>query len=239
MLQAYTSPMAKVIERSARAEHRWPAIVAILIALAAYALLPSAFLPALRYSVVAIGLVLLVPMIALNPHRMTRQTRLSRLASMGLTVVLGLANTIALVQLVTLLVTGGDEHGAVLILAALQVWATQVIVFGLVFWELDRGGPVWRTQKARKDLPEADFRFPQDENGDSVIEVAMRSSEKADWTANFVDYLYYSLSNSMAFSPPDAVPLTNRAKLLTGLEALGSYILLVLVIARAVSLLGS
>jgi hypothetical protein len=127
----------------------------------------------------------------------------------------------------------------VLILAALQVWATQVIVFGLVFWELDRGGPVWRTQKARQDLPEADFRFPQDENGDSVIEVAMRSSEKADWTANFVDYLYYSLSNSMAFSPPDAVPLTNRAKLLTGLEALGSYILLVLVIARAVSLLGS
>ena len=68
--------------------------------------------------------------------------------------------------------------------------------------------------------------------------VALRSSKKADWTANFIDYLSYSLSNSMAFSPPDAVPLTNRAKILTGLEALGAYILLVLVIARAVSLLG-
>jgi hypothetical protein len=66
----------------------------------------------------------------------------------------------------------------------------------------------------------------------------MGSSGKSDWTANFVDYLYYSISNSMAFSPPDAVPLTNRAKILTALEAFGAYILLVLVIARAVSLLG-
>lgn len=99
-------------------------------------------------------------------------------------------------------------------------------------------GPVSRTQTERDKLPEAGFRFPQDENGDAVVEVALRSSKKADWTANFIDYLYYSLSNSMAFSPPDAVPLTNRAKLLTGLEALGAYILLVLVISRAVSLLG-
>ena len=37
---------------------------------------------------------------------------------------------------------------------------------------------------------------------------------------------------------PDAVPLLNRTKILTGIEALGAYVLLVLVIARAVSLLG-
>jgi hypothetical protein len=68
--------------------------------------------------------------------------------------------------------------------------------------------------------------------------VAVNSSVKSGWTANFIDYLYFSMSNAMAFSPPDAVPLTNRMKILVGLEALGAYLLLVLVIARVVSLFG-
>lgn len=230
--------MAKVIEGAARAEHRWPALGAILVALTLYALLPSSFLPILRYSVVGIGVLLLVPIFLLNPLRLSKETRWSRILSIGFTALLAIANTVALVQLVVELATGGKHDGLTLVLAALQVWSTQIIVFGLIFWELDRGGPVARTQSAREKLPEADFRFPQDENGDAVVEVALRSSKKADWTANFIDYLYYSLSNSMAFSPPDAVPLTNRAKILTGIEALGAYVLLVLVIARAVSLLG-
>ena len=230
--------MAKVIESSARAEHRWPALGAILVALTLYALLPSSFLPIFRYSVVAVGVLLLIPMFLLNPLRMSKQTAWSRPVSIGATLLLAAANSVALVQLIFQLVNGDNKDGLQLVLAALQVWVTQIIVFGLIFWELDRGGPVSRTQTERDQLPEADFRFPQDENGDAVVEVALRSSKKAGWTANFIDYLYYSLSISMAFSPPDAVPLTNRAKILTGIEALGAYILLVLVIARAVSLLG-
>lgn len=231
--------MGKVLEAEARAEHRWPGLVAVLVALALYALLPSSFLPLLRYSVVAVCLALLIPLFILNPLRMNTQTRWSRGISIALTALLATANAIALAQLIVQLITGRQEDGLRLVLAALQVWSTQVIVFGLIFWELDRGGPVIRTKAKREKLPEADFRFPQDENANNVTEVAMRSSGRADWTANFVDYLYYSLSNSMAFSPPDALPLTNRAKILTGLEALGAYVLLVLVIARAVSLLGS
>jgi hypothetical protein len=65
--------------------------------------------------------------------------------------------------------------------AALQVWATNVIAFGLIYWELDRGGPVARTQKPREELPLEDFRFTQDETQDTVIEVAAGSSKKADW----------------------------------------------------------
>ena len=230
--------MSKVIENAARAEHRWPAFGAILVALTLYALLPSSFLPVLRYTVVGIGVLLLIPVFLLNPLRMAKETGWSRVFSIAFTGLLAAANAVALVQLVMQLVAGDKDDGTTLVLAALQVWTTQIIVFGLIFWELDRGGPVARTQLAREKLPEADFRFPQDENGDAVVEVALRSSKKADWTANFVDYLYYSISNSMAFSPPDAVPLTNRAKILTALEAFGAYVLLVLVIARAVSLLG-
>jgi hypothetical protein len=87
-------------------------------------------------------------------------------------------------------------------------------------------------------LQPADFRFPQDEDDDAITEVRARSSAVADWVPTFVDYLYFSLSNSMAFSPTDTMPLSHRAKLLMGLEAFAGFIILALVIARAVSLIG-
>lgn len=234
-----SSTQSKLIERNERAEHRWPAVIAILVALTLYALLPSSFLPALRYTVVGIGVLLLVPAVIVNPLRFQKESKLARVLSLALATLLAVANQVALIQLVAMLLQPADKDEApILLLAAVQVWSTNIIVFGLIFWELDRGGPVTRSIAARKDLPEADFRFPQDENDDTVIEVAMGSSGKSNWTANFVDYLYFSLSNAMAFSPPDAVPLTNRAKIITGLEALGAYVLLVLVIARVVSLFG-
>jgi hypothetical protein len=86
-------------------------------------------------------------------------------------------------------------------------------------------------------MPVADFRFPQDEDHDAIDEVAARSSKRTGWVASFVDYLYFSLSNSMAFSPTDTMPLSGRAKVMMGLEAAGGFVLLALVIARAVSLL--
>ena len=230
--------MAKLIETEVRAEHRWPAFIAILVALALYALLPSSFLPIVRYTVVAIGVALLVPVFILNPLRLSKQTKWSRALSLSLASLLAAANGLALVQLVIQLVTGDKADGLTLVLAALQVWITQVIAFGLIFWELDRGGPVVRSTSPRDSLPEADFRFPQDENADNVKEVAAGSSQKSGWTANYVDYLYFSLTYSMAFSAADAMPLTHRAKILSGIEAFGAYVLLALVIARAVSLLG-
>lgn len=222
----------------ARAEHRWPAVASVLVALILYVLLPSSFLPLVRYGVAAVCVVLLVPTIIVNPVRLKTQTKLSRWLSIGLTILLAIANTVALVQLVIQLVQAESDQSGTLLLAAAQVWATNVIVFALIYWELDRGGPVTRTLAKRADLPNADIRFPQDEDRDTVIEVSRGSSVKSNWTASFVDYLYFSVSNAMAFSPPDALPLTPRAKILVGLQALCAYVILVLVIARAVSLLG-
>jgi len=224
--------------RKARAEHRWPAVVALVIALALYATLPSMFFPPLRYVVVGLGLVLLVPLIIVNPTHFTRQTRLTRILSLGQAGILLVANQIALVQLIIELVSAQKADGPSLLLAALQVWITNVIVFALLYWELDRGGPVTRTRATRKSLPWADFRFPQDEDHDAVDEVAARSSVKNDWTPSFVDYLYFSSSNSMAFSPTDTMPLSHRAKALMLVESFAGFVMLALVIARAVSLLG-
>ena len=222
----------------ARAEQRWPAAIALLVALTLYATLPSSFFAPGRYVVVAIGAVLLIPLLAVNPVRLHKQTGWSRLLSVGQTLLLLVANQIALVQLVFELIGAKKEDGPTLLLAAVQVWVTNVIVYALLYWEIDRGGPVSRTQTARKDLPRADFRFPQDEDHDAITEVAARSSAKTNWTAGFVDYLYFSASNSMAFSPTDSMPLSSRAKILMLAESFAGFVILALVIARAVSLLG-
>ena len=230
--------MATAETRIARAEHRWPAITAIAAALTLYALLPSSFLPNLRFAVVAVGLLLLVPIVILNPTRLHRQTRWSRSLSIGIAVLLGLANQVAFVQLIIELVNAQKHEGPELLVAALQVWVTNVIAYALIYWEMDRGGPVSRRHEERGNLPPADFRFPQDEDHDAISEVAVRSSAASDWSPGYLDYLYFSLSDSMAFSPTDAMPLSHRAKALMGFEAFTGFVILALVIARAVSLLG-
>lgn len=230
--------MSSTEKPDVRSEHRWPAVIGLLVAMGLYVTLPSTFLPGLRYTVVGIGVVMLIPLLVLNPRRLHRETRWSKYLATGQALLLVAANEVALVQLVILLTTAQSSDGPTLLLAAVQVWVTNIIGFALVFWELDRGGPVSRRHADRKKLPAADFRFPQDEDHDAVEEVASRSSMRTGWVASFVDYLYFSLSNSMAFSPTDTMPLSGRAKMLMGLEAAGGFILLALVIAHAVALLG-
>jgi uncharacterized membrane protein len=217
-------------------EHRWPAALATLTAAVLYVLLPNRLIVGPRYVVPALELVLLATLVAANPHRFTRETRELRLASLAVVLLIGVTNTIALGLLVDALLVGTEE-GSQLLVAALQVWLTNLIAFALWFWELDRGGPVQRGIADREALPAADFRFPQDEDHDTVREVAARSSKRTDWRPALVDYLYVSLTNSTAYSPTDTMPLTPRAKVLMGVQGLESFLLTILVIARAVNLL--
>jgi uncharacterized membrane protein len=180
---------------------------------------------------------MLVSLLIYNPHRLTRESRWSRRAEIALAVLILAANQIAFVETIVRLLNK-HGNGSELLLASLQVWLTNVIAFGLVYWTMDRGGPVARITLKRSEMPLADFRFPQDEDKDDVDEVARGSSQRMDWVPNYVDYFYFSLSNSMAFSPTDTMPLTHRAKLLMALESFAGFVLLALVIARAVSLIG-
>jgi uncharacterized membrane protein len=114
--------------------------------------------------------------------------------------------------------SGGEllSHGAV-------VWLTNIITFGLMFWQLDEGGPRVRAERGR---PDPDFQFPQD---------AVRRS---GWSPRLGDYLYVSLTNAIAVSPTDTMPLTRRAKGLMAVESLISYAVVIFVVARAVNVLG-
>jgi uncharacterized membrane protein len=226
-------------QQRAEAERRWPVVIAIVVALALYALLPSTFTPVLRYAVVVVSAGILVALIFLNPARLSRETRWSRVLSALQALLLLVANQVALVQLIIQLVEARHADGPAILLAALQVWATNVIAFGVLYWEIDRGGPVARRRDQRADLPKADFRFPQDEDHDTVDEVRAGSSKTSDWMPGYLDYLYFSATDSMAFSPTDVMPLSARAKALMLFEAFAGFVILALVIARAVSLLGS
>jgi len=203
-----------------------------------YATLPSAVAPGTRILVPVLEMLLLLPLIGVNPLRFTRETRWSRAASLGLVVLIAVANLVSLGFLVRVLVKGGGGSGGHLLLAALQIWATNILVFGLGYWEIDRGGPVRRGTADRKDLPAADFRFSQDENDDAVGEVAVGSSGESDWRPRLIDYMYLSVTNSTAFSPTDTMPLSSRTKAAMSLQSLSAFLISVLVIAKAVGSLG-
>jgi len=138
---------------------------------------------------------------------------------------LSVANGLALAALAGSLVSGQEATGAELLFKGLAIWATNVLAFGLRYWELDRGGPVRRREP---HPPPAGFQFPQMENP--------RLAETG-WRPGLVDYLYVSFTNSATFSPTDAMPLTRWAKLLMVAEASASGITILLVVARAVNIL--
>jgi hypothetical protein len=218
-------------------ELRLPATIAGAVAIALYAMLPNHLLGWARIAVPSVEFALLVPLVAANPLRMNRQNRWLRSLSIGLAMVLVVANSAAFVVLVHELVSGGAKKGTSLLVAALQIWVTNIIAFALLYWELDRGGPIRRANADREDLPPADFRFSQDEDDDTSREVARRASMTSDWRPRFFDYLYVSTTNSTAFSPTDTMPLSPRAKLLMSIESIEALLVSILVIARGVSLL--
>ena len=214
-------------------EHRIPPAVAVLVAAATYAVLPESLLIGPRFIIPALELILLIALVATNPIRMAKQTRWSRITAILLAAIVIITNLTALGFLIAQLLTPSPSAPS-LLLAAMQVWLTNVIGFSLLYWELDRGGPVSRRIKQRSDFPPADWRFSQDENDDAVTEVAVGASGNIGWVPIFLDYLYLSVTNSSAFSPTDTMPLSSRAKTLMALQATAALLITLIVISRAV-----
>jgi hypothetical protein len=207
-------------------EARWPVAVAVLVAIGLQFIIPNRFTLHPFWLLPALELGLLVLLIAANPRRIEHDHRWIRVSSLALVAVASFANAYSALLLVRALVAGSDETknaGELLIIGG-GIWLTNVIVFGLWYWEFDRGGPVQRTKGDR--LP--DFQFPQMQTPDITHD---------EWTPTFVDYLYLSFTNAMAFSPTDTLPLNRWAKLLMLSQSLISLLTVALVIARAVNIL--
>jgi hypothetical protein len=213
--------------RRTEGEARWQAAAAVAAAIVLQLpvpgrlvlLRPAWLLPTLQ------GLLLLA-LVAANPHRINSESRVLRLLSLALAGLLSLANAWSVAQLVTGLVRGteGDAPGPLLVNGAV-IWLTNVIVFALWYWEFDRGGPAARAN-ATRIYP--DFLFAQ-----------MTSPELAPphWEPAFSDYLYLAFTNAAAFSPTDVLPMSRWAKMAMTAQALVSIVTVALVVARAVNIL--
>ncbi|HET9677057.1 MAG TPA: DUF1345 domain-containing protein [Solirubrobacterales bacterium] len=157
-------------------------------------------------------------------HRLEQMGR-RRTVALALVGFVTVANALALVALIASLLSAQEKSGAELLLKGATIWSTNVVTFGLLFWELDRGGPM---RRGEPDPPPPDFQFPQDENP---------ALAEPNWHPRLLDYVYVSFTNATAFSPTDAMPLTRRMKMLMMTGSAISAITVLLVAARAVNIL--
>jgi uncharacterized membrane protein len=213
---------------------RWLVRIAILVAVALYMRLPPRLEFGPWWVVPVIVGCLLIPLIALSAS--ARLTRLTRTLSIVLIATLNVVNIASAVLLLVDLLDPHAKYHAITALELLRsgglVWATNVIVFALWFWELDADGPFARERAQRaSEFRDPDFLFPQ-------MQVDLkRVAVDPNWKPGFVDYLYVSFTNALAVSPTDTMPLTHWAKMLMLVQSLISFTTVALILARSVNIL--
>ncbi|HEX7633482.1 MAG TPA: hypothetical protein VF401_04120 [Candidatus Saccharimonadales bacterium] len=205
----------------------WHVQLAMLLAIVLQLLLPAHYVFASRELLVLAEVILLVALSFTTPREKIFQSLGRRVNVVLLLAITGLANSYALVVVANKLLENGHvSNGRDLILTAVNIYLTNIIIFALLYWEMDGGGPGERAATAKY---EQDFMFPQNQNEDY---------KHPHWRPTFVDYVYVSSTNAMAFSPTDTLPLSRRAKLLMLAQSTISLVAVALVAARAVNILG-
>jgi hypothetical protein len=167
---------------------------------------------------------LFVALVLATPGEEAPGTGIRQRLAAALIGVVAVVTLIALGLLAQYVVFGGRTAGRGLLEAAFVLWGTIVLVFALIYWELDRGGPVARAHPHIKGA--ADFLFTQDTSEGRELDPG--------WRPSFVDYLYVSITNSTAFSPTDTMPLRHRAKMAMAVQSMAAMITVLLILARAV-----
>lgn len=210
---------ARLREDVARQDPFWPAQLTLLVAIALYVTLPGKLTVGPSWVLPAVEAAAFLAVVAATPRPGRRPMQRRRQLALAVIGLVATVNAVSVGLLAHELVKGAAVKGEPLLLAGLAMWATDVLVGGVFFWELDRGGPPERTGAP-------DFHFPtQDE------------PEHSRWKPAFVDYLYIGLTNAIAFSPTDAMPLTRRAKAGMAVHSLAAFVTIGLVLARAVNVL--
>lgn len=209
-------------------ESRAEATIAIVVAVGLMAFLPDRVANHPRW-VVDVAAILLAIVLLLATRRQRQPHRGLRITALCLTGLLTLANLAAGARLVVDLARGqGLKDPATLLLTGGAVWLTNVIVFALWYWELDRGGRMQRALRGH-EVGGHSFLFPQ--------WTTPAPFGDPDWQPRFVDYFYLSFTNATAFSPTDVLPLSRWAKMAMMVQSGLSIVILVLVVARAVNIL--
>lgn len=202
-----------------------PVTLTVLVSMALPFLLPEKLSLGPAWLIPLLVGALLIALAIGDPGRIDRRSRILRILSIGLVLLLILQSGWSTTQLVLDLIHGGPEtnDATLLFTTGAVIWIGNNIAFALLYWELDGGGPAARAHGMPK-YP--DLAFPGQLNPQVV---------PPEWRPVFVDYLYLSLTNALAFSPTDVMPLAHWAKLTMALQSIVSVALLSLIIARAVN----
>jgi uncharacterized membrane protein len=203
----------------------WPAQATILAAIGLEVALPARLTVGPSWLVPSLEAVLLIGLFAATPKMLEHEHTQRRRVALGLIAIVSAANIYSLGALTHFLLHHKVENGRELIGSGVLIWLTNVLIFALWYWELDRGGPGRRA--AGHDGP-PDLLFVQ-MNDDRV--------EPAGWRPAFIDYLYVALTNATAFSPTDTMPLSQAAKSVMGAQSLVSLVTIGLIVSRAVNIL--
>jgi hypothetical protein len=209
-------------------ERRWPATVAVLAVLGLQLVLPSQVSSPPGLLIPALEFALLVPIVAANPVRHTKETPRLRWLALGLVAALASANLLHLVRLVVVLTSGVHFAPRLPLLAALLMWTTNLVTGALTLWEVDRGGPFARGHPSLSQ-PRPDLLFPQ--------MTGVPGWDAAEWRPSFIDYLFVAFTAATAFSPTDTLPLSARAKFVITCTASISFLTIAVVAAGAVNAL--
>ena len=208
-------------------ERRWPMAAAVLVTIVLQVITPKTgrlefwwVLPVLEFAA-------LLAVTLRDPGRIDRRTHAARRATLVLIVLLTIGTVGGLVVLMLDIVDEAyaDVEATALLGRGAALWVTNVVVFSLWFWEVDRGGAAERA--AGSDIPPS-FGFPEE---------AMPELAPEGWMPRYPDYLYLSFTNATAFSPTDTLPVRTWSKMTMMIESVISLITAILVIARAINVL--
>jgi len=211
-----------------RGEHWWPVATAIIVVAGLHLALPAQYRERPRWVLPAVMLALLIVLIVGDPGRIDRQRTWLRITTSTVIAVITLANLFAAVGLVVDILTNDKlytNNAGGLLATGGVVWITNVIAFGLWYWDLDRGGAAARAHHPQRNPA---FVFPEMQHTNYVDPA---------WVPRFVDYLSLAFWTATAVSPTDVSAIRPWAKLLMMLEAAGSLALAVLVVSRAINIL--
>jgi hypothetical protein len=210
-------------ERFDSVESRWPPVVALLVVLGLLLVLPGRFRAAPEWVSYAVVFGTIIPMLAFMLTRTQRWRRIERIMTLIFVGITALLLLLSLYELIASIVgRAGEISGLSLLASAIAIWVGNVVMFALIYWMFDGGGP-----EARAAGADSEWYFPQQQ----IME------RYGGWRALFFDYLYLAYETSTAFSSTDDMPLTTRAKALMMSQSAISLITLVIVAARAINVL--
>lgn len=210
-------------------EPRWPVAVAvsafIVITMVLRLTVPRRQSIGPHWVVPAVEIALLVVLLAAQPADIRRRATWLRWMSIGLILALVGTALVSTAILISDLIKGSDLTNSAdsLLASGTLVWTGNALVFGLLYWQLDSGGPRARHLALR---PYPDFAFSQQMSPELAPE---------GWRPRYVDYFVLGVTTSTAFSPTDVMPMVAWAKLTMAVQSLISLTVVGLVIARAVN----